>query len=157
MNGLGQAAIPIVGNSYGAGNHDRIKEAIRTILPIACGIAVFATVLFLAIPRVLLGLFSPSPEMLTVGVPAMRIIAPTFVFASVTTILGYAMSGLGNGIVNMLGTAIRQLILFVPLAWLFARTWDVGAAWWSLWISEIAAAVYAVLASRGVMKRSGVI
>ena len=157
MNGLGQAAIPIVGYSYGAGNNARIKEAIRTILPIACGIAVFATVLFLAIPRQLLGLFSPSPEMLALGVPALRIIAPTFIFASVTMILGYAMSGLGNGVVNMLGTAIRQLILFVPLAWLFARTWGVGAAWWSLWISEITAAAYAVLASRGVMKRSGVI
>ncbi len=157
MNGLGQAAIPIVGYSYGAGNSARIKEAIRTILPIACGIAVFATILFLAIPRQLLGLFSPSPEMLALGVPALRIIAPTFIFASVTMILGYAMSGLGNGVVNMLGTAIRQLILFVPLAWLFARTWGVGAAWWSLWFSEIAAAVYAVLASRSVMKHSGVI
>lgn len=157
MNGLGQAAIPIVGYSYGAGNHDRIKEAIRTILPIACGIAVFATVLFLAIPRQLLGLFSPSPEMLALGVPALRIIAPTFIFASVTMILGYAMSGLGNGVVNMLGTAIRQLILFVPLAWLFARTWGVGAAWWSLWISEIAAAVYAALASRRVMMRCGIL
>lgn len=157
MNGLGQAAIPIVGYSYGAGNNARIKEAIRTILPIACGIAVFATVLFLAIPRQLLGLFSPSPEMLALGVPALRIIAPTFIFASVTMILGYAMSGLGNGVVNMLGTAIRQLILFVPLAWLFARTWGVDAAWWSLWISEIASAVYAALASRRVMMRCGIL
>ena len=157
MNGLGQAAIPIVGYSFGAGNNDRIKEAIRTILPIAAGIAVFATVLFLAIPKALLGLFSPSQEMLALGVPALRIIAPTFVFASVTMILGYAMSGLGNGIVNMLGTAIRQLILFVPLAWLFTRTWGVGAAWYSLWISEVTAAVFAVLASRSVMKNRGIL
>ena len=157
MNGLGQAAIPIVGYSYGAGNNTRIAEAIRTTLPIAAGIAVFATILFLAIPRALLGLFSPSTEMLALGVPALRIIAPTFLFASVTMILGYAMSGLGNGVVNMLGTAIRQIILFVPLAWLFARTWGVGATWYSLWFSEIAASIFAVFASRSVMKKRGII
>lgn len=156
MNGLGQAAIPIVGYSYGAGRHDRIKEAVRTILPIAVGIAAVAAVIFLAVPSLLLRLFSPSAEMLQIGVPALRIIAPTFIFASVTMVLGYAMSGLGNGIVNMLGTAIRQLILFVPLAYLFARFFGVDMVWYTMWISELAAFAYAILASGSVLRKKGI-
>lgn len=152
MNGLGQAAIPIIGYSYGAKKYPRISEAVRTTLPIAAGIAVVAAVLFIALPSQLLGLFSPTPEMLQIGVPALRIIAVTFIPASVTLILGYSMSGLGNGMVNMLGTAIRQLILLIPLAYLFSRS-GVDKIWYAMWISEIAAVLYAALASRNILKR----
>lgn len=157
MNGLGQAAIPIVGFSYGAKNYDRIKEAIRTILPIAIGISLAATAVFMAFPSALLGLFSPGSEMLSIGVPALRIISVTFVFASVTMILGYSMSGLGTGMVNMLGTALRQLIIFVPLAYLFASQFGIGKVWYSIWISELAAVIYAFFASRNVMLKKKII
>ena len=153
MNGLGQAAIPIVGYCYGSRNYNRIKEAIRTILPIAIGIALAATVIFIVFPSALLGLFSPSKEMVSIGVPALRIISITFAFSSVTMILGYSMSGLGTGMVNMLGTALRQLIIFVPLAYLFASHFGIGKVWYSMWISELIAVVYAVLASGNVMRK----
>jgi Na+-driven multidrug efflux pump len=153
MNGLGQALIPIVGYSYGAKHFDRIKAALRTALPIAVGIALVATALFLCFPAQLLCLFSPSREMLSIGVPAMRIISATFALASVTMVLGYAMSGLGNGVVNMLGTALRQLILFVPLAYLFASRFGVERVWFAMWISEGVAMLYAIVAARATMKR----
>lgn len=157
MNGLGQAAIPIVGYSYGAKNYSRIREAIRTVLPIAVGVSLLATVLFLSIPKALLGLFSPTEQMLVIGVPALRIISVTFPFAAVTMILGYSMSSLGNGVVNMLGTALRQLILFVPLAYLLARFRGVDAVWYAIWLSELCAMGFAIAASRHVMRKRGMI
>jgi putative MATE family efflux protein len=152
MNGLGQALIPIVGYAYGAKNFTRIKAALRTALPIAVGIALAATALFLIFPKQLLAMFSPSPEMLNIGIPAMRIISVTFALASVTMVLGYAMSGLGNGVVNMLGTALRQLILLIPLAYLFASRFGVDKVWFAMWISESVAMLYAIWASRMTMK-----
>jgi putative MATE family efflux protein len=156
MNGLGQAAIPIVGFSYGAKNNKRILEAIRTLLPAAIVIALAATAIFMLFPAQLIGLFSPGREMLAIGVPALRIISVTFAFASVTMILGYSMSGLGNGVVNMLGTALRQLILFVPLAALAASCFGIDRVWYSMWISELAAMLYAIFASRRVLRKCGV-
>lgn len=157
MNGLGQAAIPIVGFSYGSKNYERIKEAIKTILPIAIGISLAATVIFILFPSELLGLFSPGSEMLAIGVPALRIISVTFAFASVTMIFGYSMSGLGNGIINMLGTALRQLIIFVPLAYLFASCFGIDKVWYSMWISEIVAMCYAIFAARNVLRKCGIL
>ena len=107
MNGLGQAAIPIVGYNYGARKKDRVIGLFKTILPMAAGIALAATCIFLVIPGPLLRIFSASEEMLELGVPALRIISLTFVFASVTMVLGYSVSGMGNGVVNMMGTAVR--------------------------------------------------
>jgi Na+-driven multidrug efflux pump len=153
MNGLGQAAIPIVGFSYGAKNKERIKSAIRTVLPIAAGIAFLATILFLSVPRVLLGFFSPSKEMIRIGVPALRIIAVTFIPASITMVLGYSMSGLGNGLVNMIGTGLRQLVLFVPLLYAFARAFGVEHCWYAIWISEAAAVLYSITASVRILKK----
>jgi putative MATE family efflux protein len=157
MNGLGQAAIPIVGFSYGAKNNERIKSAIRTVLPIAVGIALLATILFMAVPQVLLGFFSPSEEMLRIGVPALRIIAVTFIPASVTMVLGYSMSGLGNGVVNMLGTGLRQLIIFVPLLYDFAKNFGIEHCWYAIWISEIIAVLYSIADSMRILKKKKII
>jgi putative MATE family efflux protein len=156
MNGLGQAAIPIVGYNYGAGRPDRIRQALKTTLPMGLGLALVATAVFMVVPRALLGLFSPSAEMLAIGVPALRIISVTFALSSVTMILGYAMSGLGNGLINMLGTALRQLIVFVPLAYGLAAWFGVDKVWYALWVSEAAAMVYAVLATRQEMKKKNI-
>jgi Na+-driven multidrug efflux pump len=105
------------------------------------------------VPGGLLGLFSASSEMLEIGVPALRIISITFALSSVTMILGYAMSGMGNGMINMLGTALRQLIIFVPLAYLFAKYSGIEHVWYSMWISETVAVLYAIWASRRQLKR----
>lgn len=148
MNGLGQAAIPIVGFNYGAKNGKRIKEALKIMLPAAIGIALLGTVIFLVLPGQLLALFSASDEMLAMGVPALRIISITFVMAGVTTILGYSAAGLGNGVINMLGTAIRQFILLVPFVWLFAKGASVGMIWYAFWISEGVAVLYSILSIR---------
>lgn len=156
MNGLGQAAIPIIGFSYGAKNFKRIREALRTTIPIGVGISLAATIVFMTLPSALLGLFSPSYDMLVIGVPALRIISVTFVFASVTMILGYSMAGLGNGMVNMFGTALRQLIIFVPLAYLFASCFGIEKVWYSVWISEGVAIVYAIWATRNMMQKINV-
>lgn len=153
INGLGQAAIPIVGYNYGAKNGGRIRAALRTMLPAALVIAAAGTVLFELCPAQLLGLFAASDEMLALGVPALRIIAVSFVCAAATTVLGYAAAGLGNGVINMLGTALRQFLVLVPLVWLLARSGQVGSIWYAVWVAELAAAAYSILGFRRELRR----
>ncbi len=150
--GLGQAAIPIAGFSYGSKNFGRIKELIRVMLPWTIGISVVASVIFIAFPGTLLSWFSASEEMLALGIPALRIIAPTFAFASVTTVLGYIAAGLGNGAVNMLGTGIRQFILLVPIAYALAVLGGVDLVWYAFWGAELVACAYAGLHVRTLLR-----
>ena len=145
MNGLGQAVLPIVGFNYGSGNRDRLSRVLRCALPAAVVIALAGTVLFNAIPGPLLSLFSAGEEMLALGIPALRIISVSFAFGAVTMILGYYASGLGNGVINMLGTALRQFLLLIPAAWLLARTAGIGAAWYAFWFSESIALIVTVI------------
>lgn len=152
INGLGQAAIPIVGFNYGARDGRRIGQVLKTMLPMAVGFALAAALVFLLFPAPLLWLFDASDEMLAMGVPALRIISVTFPCLAVTTVLGYAASGLGNGVINMLGTAIRQFILLIPFAYLLARL-GVDRIWYALWISELAALIYSTLSTRREFRR----
>lgn len=153
MNGLGQAAIPIIGYNYGAKNGKRIRQALKTALPAAVCLALAGTLIFLLLPRQLLGLFAASGAMLELGVPALRVISLTFPLAAVTMVLGYSASGLGNGIINMVGAALRQLAVLLPLAYLLARFVGVGGIWYAMWVSECAAAVYCVWGVRRELRR----
>ncbi len=157
MNGLGQAAIPIAGFSYGAKRYDRIRELLKVMLPEAVILSAVISVIFAVFPGPLLSLFDAGEAMLAIGIPALRIICGTFPFAAVTMILGYTLSGVGNGLINMIGTALRQVVLLIPLMWAFASLWGVADCWWAFWIAEVSATVYAALHSRYVLKKKGIL
>lgn len=82
----------------------------------------------------------------------LRIICVSCIPASVTMIIGYVISGLGNGLVNMIGTALRQLVL---LARLFGTLGGLDLVWFAFWISEIAAVIFAVVSLKKIMKKIG--
>lgn len=79
-------------------------------------------------------------------------IAVTFALGATTTVLGYICSGLGSGMVSMLGTGLRQFLSLVPSAYLLGKLGGVGAIWYSMWISEALAVLYAVFASRRLLR-----
>ncbi len=103
----------------------------------------------------LLGLFSASDEMLAFGVPVLRIISVTFLFAVTTILCGYFASGLGNGVVNMIGGALRQLVVLVPCLWLLLRTMGIEKAWFAFWVSEVTACAYSLWATKKELRNKG--
>ena len=50
------------------------------------------------------------------------------------TFLPYFASGLGNGMINMISAAIRQLILLVPCIWIFIEISDISHSWYAFWL-----------------------
>ncbi|MGN1202558.1 MAG: MATE family efflux transporter [Eubacterium sp.] len=153
MNGLGQGSLPIVGYNFGAGNEKRVKDTCKTSMAIGLIIAVIGMMIFMILPKQLLGLFSASEAMIKIGVPALRIIAVSIIFIPFSMITGYVISGLGNGMVNMLSTAIRQLILLVPFVLLFGKAGGIGTVWFAFWISEAAAFIFAVICLKKEFKK----
>ena len=155
VNGLGQAAIPVVGFNYGSGQSDRVQQAWKVLLPTGVVFALCGTAVFMLFPAQLLGLFSASDEMLAFGVPALRIISMTFLFAVITILCGYFASGLGNGMVNMIGGALRQLVVLVPCLWLLIRTMGIDRAWFAFWVSEVIACAYSLWATKKELRNKG--
>ena len=90
--------------------------------------------------------------MLLLGIPALRIISISFVMSAITILCGYFSSGLGNGIINMVGAAIRQLILLVPCLWIFIKISGNSHGWYAFWIAEIIACIYSYCMSHRLLK-----
>lgn len=148
INGLGQAAIPIVGYNYGAKNEQRVHETWKVLLPTGIAIALCGTVIFCIFPKQLLSLFSASSDMLLLGVPALRIISISFALAAVTMLCGYFASGLGNGVINMVSSAIRQFIVLIPCLFILIKTVGISWVWFAFWIAEIVACIYSYRSAR---------
>lgn len=152
MNGLGQGSLPIVGYNYGAKNTERVKKTCKTSITAGAAIALAGTIIFMIFSKQLLMMFSASDEMIKMGVPALRIISASFILAAVTMIIGYLLSGLGNGLVNMTGTALRQIVILIPFVVLLGKFGGLSVVWFAFWISEITAFLFAVISLKKVMK-----
>ena len=149
VSGLAQGLIPIVGYNLGARRIDRARQAYRLAAVVAAIIMAAGTLVFELFPEWLLSLYNADAEMLRLGVPALRIIGATFVPMSFTVVTGFACSGAGSGLANMVGALLRQLVVLLPVAWLLARFSGVDAVWFAFWASElVAAAVAALFAKR---------
>jgi Na+-driven multidrug efflux pump len=57
----------------------------------------------------------------------------------------------------MIGTGLRQLIIFVPLLYVFASAFGIGHCWYAIWISEAAAVIYSITATIRILKKKKII
>ncbi len=135
--GLNNGLIPIVAYNYGAASRKRIMDTIKLGVAIAVGIMLCGLIIFQAFTPQLLGMFNASPHMLEVGVPALRIISLSFLFAGYCIIIGSVFQALGNGVYSLIVSVARQLLCILPLAWFFANTWGLHAVWYSFALAEL--------------------
>ncbi len=94
--------------------------------------------IFECLPAQLFALFNASDHMLSMGVPALRIIAIPFPVAAVCIILGTVFQALGNGTYSMIVSIMRQIVVLLPAAYLLSLTGNVNNIWWSFPIAEVA-------------------
>ena len=135
--GLNNGMVPIISYNYGARRPERVKKTIRLAVCYAEGIMVLGFCIFEFFPGQVLGLFSASQAMLTIGIPAMRIICLHFLLAGTSIVLSSVFQALGNGLFSLIVSVCRQLFVLLPAAWLLAQTGSVNNVWWAFLIAEI--------------------
>ncbi len=134
--GLTGGLVAIVGYNFGAKNAKRIYEAIRIALLYAGSIMAAGTALFMLFPGFLLSLFNATPEMLGVGVPALRVISIAFLMAAEGIILSTVFQAIGKGSLSMYISLVRQVVVLLPAAWLLSRMFGIAGVWWSVPLAE---------------------
>ncbi len=143
--GLTQGLIPITGYNYGARRPDRVMHAYKLATVVAVAIMAVGTGIFCLFPQQLLALFQASPDMLRIGVRALRIISLTFIPAAVSIVAVNTLAGLGNGVVSMINSFMRQMVVLLPCAYLFASLFGLEFAWYAMLLAEIVALVFTLI------------
>lgn len=146
--GLNNGLIPIVAYNYGAANRKRIMDTVKLGIIIAVSIMLCGLIIFQVFTAQLLGFFNASEHMLEVGVPALRIISLSFLFAGYCIIVGSVFQALGNGIYSLIVSVARQLLCILPLAYIFARLWGLHAVWYSFALAELISLTFSTILFR---------
>lgn len=119
LMGLQQVIVPVISFNYGAKNSRRVKDTLRYSIMISGSVMVFGTFIFMVFPTELISIFSTSASILSIGTLALRIISVSFIPASFAMMFTVYFQGINNGKSSVFITVLRQIILLVPLAWLF--------------------------------------
>ena len=135
--GFGQGFQPVCGTNYGAGKRTRLVKTIKISALFATSIMLLGLLLMQVFPAQMLDIFKANDEMLRWGVPALRIISVSFIFAGVAIVFSSAFQSLGHPINSMIISIARQLVVLVPAAFLLAKTGNPDMVWWSFPIAEI--------------------
>ena len=135
--GLNNGIVPIIAYNYGARRPDRIAKTARLGVLYGLVIMVVGTLLFCVVPHLLLGIFNASDYMLTLGVPALRIISLSFPFAAFGIVTSSVCQALGKGVLSLTVSVLRQLVLILPVAWLLGQVAGLNAVWLAFPFAEV--------------------
>ncbi len=135
--GLNNGMVPIIAYNYGAKNKDRMLRTMKLAITYAVAIMFVGFLVMQIFPAQLFSLFEASADMLAIGVPALRIISISFLFAGFCIIAGSTFQALGNGMLSMIVSIARQLVVLLPVAYLLSLTGNLNLIWLSFPIAEL--------------------
>ena len=80
-----------------------------------------------------------------IALVAMRVLALSFVFAGSAIIMGSVFQALGKSVFSMIISICRQIVVLIPLAYLFSLSGNVDLVWWSFPLAECASFILSVI------------
>ena len=143
--GITNALIPIVAYNNGARRKDRAMDAIQFSLILSIGIMAIGTIVFQLFPKQLLAMFSANEEMYGLGVPALKIISFSFVFAGISMVLCAAFQALNKANTSLVITLARQLVILIPLTYGLMKCFGINVGWYAFVVTEFICAIYSLI------------
>ena len=150
--GLTNGMVPIVAYNYGARNKERIYHTRKLAIFIAISIMTAGFLMLQFLPEQLLNCFDASENMLKIGIPALRIISISFPFAGYCIVCSATFQALGNGVYSLITSAARQLLVILPVAYIFGQLFGLDTVWWSFPIAELVSVFLSVILIRRIFR-----
>lgn len=118
MQGLTQGGQPIISYSFGAGNMDRLKQAVR--LQVFCCFIYAAAVWALSelAPQMFAGIFTSDPELAEFTAWGLRIYMATSVLMGLQAGCQQAFIALGNAKTSAFLAIFRKILVLIPLIYI---------------------------------------
>lgn len=152
-SGISQGIQPIIGYNYGAGNYGRVKETFKKSMILSVGVTTVIWAVAEIFPTELINLFGGGTELISIGVPALRInfvLAPVLGFVMLTTTFFQAID---ESVSSSIITLIRQVIALIPFIIVLPRIFGTIGIFYAQPISDlIATLLSAVLIIRSFKK-----
>ena len=143
--GLNNGMVPIIAYNYGAKNKERIIKTIKLSIIYATCIMIIGLLLIQILPDKILGLFNASEDMLNIGIPALRTISLSYIFAGISIVSSSVYQAFGNGLLSLIISASRQLLVLLPATYILSLFGNIDLVWWAYPIAEIASVILSII------------
>jgi putative MATE family efflux protein len=134
--GISSSMQPIVAYNYGAGNYEKMKEALKiTIVAVSIASLSFWIVL-MSFASPIIGFFLKDVEILKGAVMAFRICISIMPCIGMYYICIYYYQAIEESKRSFLLSIYRQLVIFIPVAILFIQMFGIIGAWLAYPVSD---------------------
>ena len=130
--GMGSAGAVRVGHAVGAGDRLRAAAAGWTAILLGAAFMLASGIVFVAMPRTLIGWFSSDQAVLTVGTSLLYLAAVFQLFDGVQGVITGTLRGLGDTRTPMLVNLAAHWLLGLPVS--YTLCFIVGWGVWGLWV-----------------------
>lgn len=151
--GLNNGVVPIIAYNLGARKPDRMKKTIKLALIYAVSFMVVGFIAFQTIPGILLKIFSASAEMIEIGVPALRTISLSFLFAGFCIVAISVFQATSKGMYSLWISIARQLVVLIPVAFFLSFTGNLNLIWLAFPIAELVSVAMAMFYLKRVYRK----
>lgn len=155
VNGINTGLIPIVAYNYGAGKKERMNQSVKWALIDSFIVMVVFTAILEFFPQTVLYLFDASENMSAVGIPALRLMAISFLLSTVSTIMSGYFQALGDATYSLFLTLSRQVVLLIIFVEIFSAVGNLELVWSSYIFAELMTIPLAVFLYRNTKKKVG--
>jgi putative MATE family efflux protein len=115
------AVAPIVGQNFGAGNFDRVRQTFCKSAVMGSGVMLATTIIVYVEAAALVSLFDSDIAAASVASRVLQVLAWTFVAQGLVYVCTFVFQGLGHTLPSLLISALRLVVFCLCMGWLIAR------------------------------------
>lgn len=150
--GLNQGYMPIVGYNYGHNNPKRMKQTMKYGLLTGFIVTTIGFILFQASPEIFIRLFSDDPELISIGIDALKTISLAFPIIGLSIVASTTFQAVGKGMISMVISFLRQIVILLPIAYFLGKFGQLKHVWFAFPIAEGFSFIILVILARKTFK-----
>ena len=139
--------VPVISYNYAARNTDRCRRTLFDSVIFGMALMFLGTLCFSFLPEQMLRVFSSEQAVISIGIPAFRIISISFIPLVTSLIFPVFFQAVGFALKSSALTVIRTVVLFVPLGYLFSR-FGLNYFWLTYPVTEVVTTAVGVIMYR---------
>lgn len=142
--GVTQGMQPIVGYNYGAQKYDRMMRCVWISIAVATSILLFGWSVSMLFPRQIARIFTTDPILLDMSARGVKLAMLVFFVVGSQAVITNFFQCIGKVKISIFLSLSRQLILLLPMAYLFPLQWGLDGVWYSMPASDFLAFAFTI-------------
>lgn len=140
--GVTRGMNPILGYCCGAGNSRRFMETEKLAVITANGWTFICFLMFMFIPRTMLGWMNATPEMYEIGITSFRLLAVSMSFLGASIVMTQVFPPVKKSYISFIAALMRQVVFLIPLTMILSGMIGLNGVWIGICLADTLSLVF---------------